>query len=74
VICSSGGIAKERAALMIASDRLSSNEEEFVRMREELLQLLSRYMDLDFEQLQVQIKIVLKTRQGVQDVKTIQIK
>lgn len=43
-------------------------------MRKEVLDILSKYLNLDKDVYEIQMKIVCKTRRGVQDVKTIQIK
>lgn len=70
----SGKIAKARTKLLIASDRLSCNEDELCQMRKEVLDILSKYLNLDKDVYEIQMKIVCKSRRGAQDVKTIQIK
>lgn len=70
----SGGIAKARTSLTIATDRLSCNQEEFQQMQKELQEVLSKYLNLENENYEIQLEIVYRTKRGVQDVKTIQIK
>lgn len=70
----SGQIARERTKLTIASDRLSCNQDEMRQFQKEVLCVLSKYMDLDKEALKIRMDIVYKTKRGIQDVKTIQIK
>jgi cell division topological specificity factor MinE len=73
-LCTSGGIAKARTSLTIAADRLSCNQEEFQQMRRELKDVLLKYLDLENNNYEIQLEIVYRTKRGVQDVKTIQIK
>lgn len=70
----SGRIAKARTRLTIAADRLSCNQEEFNQMQKELLDVLSKYFNLDKNYFGIQLEIIYRTKRGVQDVKTIQIK
>lgn len=70
----SGKIAKARTKLTIASDRLDCNQEELAQMQREVLNVLSKYMNLDSELFEVRIDIMCGRRQGFRDVKTIQIK
>lgn len=71
---SSGRIAKARTRLTIASDRLACNPEEIQQMQKELEEVLSKYMSIDKHVFDIRLQIVYRTRRGVQDVKTIQIK
>ena len=70
----SGAVARARAELMIASDRLDCSQEELQQMRKEIVNILSRYLNLDSDRFEVRMDIVYEIKQGVQDVKTIQIK
>ena len=63
-----------RAELTIASDRLDCSQEELRQMRKEIVNILSRYLNLDSDRFEVRMDIVYEIKQGVQDVKTIQIK
>lgn len=71
---SSGRIAKARTHLTIASDRLSCSPEEFQQMQKELEDVLSKYLNLDKHVFDIRLQIACRTKRGVQDVKTIQIK
>ena len=73
-IRTSGKIAKARAKLTIASDRLNCNQDEMRQMQEEMINILSKYVDMGEEMFEVRMDIVCRTKRGVQDVKTIQIK
>ena len=70
----SGAVAQARAELTIASDRLDCSQEELRQMRKEIVNILSRYLNLDSDRFEVRMDIVYEIKQGVQDVKTIQIK
>ncbi len=70
----SGRIAKARTELTVASDRLDCNQTEMAQMRREVADLLSKYMDLESELFEIRIEIISRTKRGVKDVKTIQIK
>ena len=70
----SGKIAKARTELTIASDRLGCSQEEAAQMRREILDILAKYMNLDKEMFEIRMEIIRRARQGVRDVKTIQIK
>ena len=67
-------IAKARAKLTIASDRLNCNQDEMRQMQEEMINILSKYVDMSEDMFEVRMDIVCRTERGVQDVKTIQIK
>ncbi len=70
----SGRIAKTRTKLTIASDRLDCNQAEMTQMQEEVVNILSKYLNLDSELFDIRIEIINRTKRGVKDVKTIQIK
>ena len=70
----SGAVARARAELTISSDRLDCSQEELRQMRKEIVNILSRYLNLDSDRFEVRMDIVYEIKQGVQDVKTIQIK
>ena len=70
----SGRIAEARAASLIATDRLSCSPEQLKQMRREILEVLSKYMVTDDKEFEIRMELIHKTRQGVQDVKTVQIK
>lgn len=70
----SGKIAKARTELTIASDRIDCSQDETEQMRAEIAGILSKYMNLDKELFEIRIEIIGRTKRGVRDVKTIQIK
>lgn len=70
----SGEIARARAELAIASDRMGCGPEELTQMRKEIVNILSKYLNLDENAFKIRLDIVHEIHQGVQDVKTIQIK
>lgn len=70
----SGKIAKARTKLLIASDRLSCNQDELSQMRHEIMDVLLKYLNLEKDIFEIRMDIVYRTKRGAQDVKTIQIK
>ena len=69
----SGRIAKMRLEQTLASDYLECNSDKFLSLQQEILQILSRYLNID-ETEEIQLKITQKMKQGDSYVKTIQIK
>ncbi|MDO5806888.1 MAG: cell division topological specificity factor MinE [Lachnospiraceae bacterium] len=69
----SGEIAKNRAGLTVASDRLNASPEELQQMKKEIADILTRYLNLS-DAFEIRVDLIQKRNQGVQDVKTIQIK
>lgn len=69
----SGEIAKNRAVLTVASDRLNASPEELQQMKKEIADILTRYLNLS-DAFEIRVDLIQKRNQGVQDVKTIQIK
>ena len=69
----SGEIAKNRAVLTVASDRLNASPEELQQMKKEIADIITRYLNLS-DSFEIRVDLIQKRNQGVQDVKTIQIK
>ena len=69
----SGCIAKLRLEQTLASDYLECNSDKLLSLQQEILQILSRYLNID-ETEEIQLKITQKMKQGEPYVKTIQIK
>ena len=69
----SGRIAKLRLEQTLASDYLECNSDKLLSLQQEILQILSRYLNID-ETEEIQLKITQKMKQGEPYVKTIQIK
>ena len=72
-LLTSGEIAKNRAGLTVASDRLNASPEELQQMKKEIADILTRYLNLS-DAFEIRVDLIQKRNQGVQDVKTIQIK
>lgn len=70
----SGEIARLRAKMTVEGDRLCCNPEELLMMQKELVNILSKYMNLSENILEIKMNIIYETNRGIQDVKTIQIK
>lgn len=70
----SGEIAKARAELAVASDRLDCSAEDTQQMQTEIVNILSKYLNLDNEIFEIHLNIVYEIKRGIRDVKTIQIK
>lgn len=69
----SGKVARDRLKDVVLSDRLGCSTETTERIKKDITDVLSRYMELDPEGLQLQFDTG-KTKQGGIYVKTIQIK
>ena len=67
-------IALERVKLTVASDRLSCTGEEFAQMKQEIADILEKYMKLTECISEIRLDIVYEISRGKKDVKTIQIK
>ncbi len=70
----SGRIARARTASLISADRLSCSPEQLGQLRKEVLDVLSKYMDVEDREFKIRMELIHRPRQGVQDVKTVQIK
>lgn len=70
----SGQIARIRAKQTVSSDRLLCTPEEFLQMKKEIVNILSKYLNLDETVSEIRVEIVHEIKQGVSYVKTVQIK
>ncbi len=52
---SSGDVAKDRLKLLLVSDRASCSPEMMEQIKNEIIQVISQYMDIDTEGLDIQI-------------------
>ena len=52
---SSGDVAKDRLKLLLVSDRASCSPEMMEHIKNEIIQVISKYMDIDTEGLDIQI-------------------
>lgn len=73
-LITSGQIAKTRAKMTIAGDRLGCKPDELHQMKKEFVNILARYMTIEKECCKITLNIHYETNRGIQDVKTIQIK
>lgn len=70
----SGEIAKARTELTIASDRLDCSQDDMQQMQQEILNILTKYMQIDKNIFEIRMDFVYEINRGIWDVKTIQIK
>ena len=70
----SGRIARERLKGVVLADRLCCSPEITEQIKEDMMQVLSKYMDLDNTRVEIQLNISREAERGVKHVKTIQIK
>lgn len=52
---SSGDVAKDRLKLLLVSDRANCSPEMMEQIKNEIIQVISKYMDIDTEGLDIQI-------------------
>ena len=69
----SGDIARIRLEQTIASDYLECSSEQFQNMQREILEILSRYINVK-DTKEIRLNLIQELKQGVPYVKTIQIK
>lgn len=69
----SGAVAKQRLRQVLASDTLECSFEQAQMLQKEILEILSRYIELEDTQ-EISLNFVQGMEQGVRYVKTIQIK
>lgn len=70
----SGGIARDRLKVVLLSDHMNCTPEVIDLMRQDMLRVLRKHLEIDAAEVNIQIEISKRTKQGVKDVKTIQIK
>ncbi len=70
----SGSIARERLKGVVLADRLSCSPETTDRIKRDITQVLSKYVELDQTNIKIQLDISREAGQGEEYVKTIQIK
>lgn len=51
----SGDVARDRLKLLLVSDRADCSPEMMERIKNEIIQVISKYMDIDTERLDIQI-------------------
>lgn len=70
----SGSIARERLKVVLLSDHMNCPPELVDLIKQDMLRVLKKHLDIDTAEVNIQIEISKKTEQGVKNVKTIQIK
>lgn len=70
----SGTIAKHRLEHMLITDKMQVDPKVQTQMKREIRSVLKKYVNAEHTRLDVQIRLISKTKQGEEDVKTIQIK
>lgn len=67
-------IAKERLSTLVLSDRLNCTPEMTELMKQEILKVMEKYLEIDRTQMKIHLEIITNEEQGVRHAKTIQIK
>lgn len=70
----SGDIARDRIKTVVLSDRLSCTPEVTERIKKDIKTVLSKYLELDNTEVKIHLDITTEVGQGIDNVKTIQIK
>lgn len=70
---SSKCVAKDRLELILLSERMQSSPEMMAQMKQEIQEVVRKYLNADYTQMDVQINLTNETKQGVEHAKTIQI-
>ena len=70
----SGSISRERLKGVILADRLCCSPETTDRIKKDISQVLSKYIELDHMKVKIRLDISRESGRGVKHVKTIQIK
>ena len=70
----SGNIARERLKGVVLADRLCCSPETTDRIKKDITQVLSKYMELEHTKIKIQLDISREAGRGEKHVKTIQIK
>lgn len=71
---SSGNVAKDRLEMMLLSEQMQSSPEMMVQMKKEIQEVVRKYLNVDYTQMNIQIELTNDVKQGAEHVKTIQIK
>lgn len=70
----SGGIARDRLKVVLLSDHMNCPPETLDLIRQDMLRILKKHLEIDPSDVNIQIEISKRTKQGAKNVKTIQIK
>lgn len=72
--CSSGKAAKERLEMVLLSEKMHSSPDMMIQMKKEIRDVVSKYLNADYSEMNIQIELTNDVKQGAEHVKTIQIK
>ena len=67
-------VAKDRLSTVVLSDRLNCTPEMVELMKQEILSVMEKYLEIDRTRMTIHLEITTKEEQGVKHAKTIQIK
>lgn len=70
----SGCIAKERLRTVLLEDRTNCSCDTMEMIKRDFRKTIEKYMEIDAKDIEVRLEITEETGQGVNNVKTIQIK
>lgn len=70
----SGKAAKERLEMMLLSEKMQSSPEMMMQMKKEIREVIRKYLNEDYSEMNIQIELTNDVKQGAEHVKTIQIK
>lgn len=71
---SSKSVAKDRLELILLAERMQSSPEMMAQMKREIQEVIQKYLNVDYTRMNIQIDLTNEIKQGVEHVKTIQIK
>lgn len=71
---SSKNVAKDRLELILLAERMQSSPEMMAQMKREIQEVIQKYLNVDYTRMNIQIDLTNEIKQGVEHVKTIQIK
>jgi len=67
-------VAKERLSTVVLSDRLNCTPEMVELMKQDILRVMEKYLEIDRSRMTIHLEILTNEKQGVKHAKTIQIK
>lgn len=70
----SSKVAKDRLSTLVLADRLNCTPEMVELMKQEILSVMEKYLEIDRSRITIHLEITTKEEQGVRHAKTIQIK
>lgn len=70
----SKNVAKDRLERLLLAERMQSSPEMMEQMKKEIQEVVQKYLNADYTQMNIQIDLTNEIKQGAEYVKTIQIK